>query len=71
MTEPTLLDSLHTEVCLLDAQKSKLFTISGSVFNVRLSHGEVLSCYVPEKCLMVPTKFKVLICLKCNLTQIY
>ena len=31
----------------------------GSVFNIRLSHGEILSCYVPEKCLLIPDKFKV------------
>ena len=32
----------------------------GSVFNIRLSHGEILACYVPEKCLLLPDKFKVL-----------
>ena len=34
-------------------------TFTGSVFNVRLSNGEVLACFVPEKCLLVPDKFKV------------
>ena len=32
----------------------------GSVFNIRLSHGEILACFVPEKCLLIPDKFKVL-----------
>ena len=27
------------------------------MFNIRLSHGEVLSCFVPEKCLLNPEKF--------------
>ena len=31
---------------------------SGSVFNIKLSHCEILPCFVPEKCLMVPEKFK-------------
>ena len=28
------------------------------MFNVKLSHGEILPCFIPEKSLMVPEKFK-------------
>ena len=34
------------------------------MFNIRLSHGEFLCCFVPEKSLLIPDKFKVLSNLK-------
>ena len=34
------------------------YQLKGSVFNLRLSHGEILSCFIPEKCLLIPDKFK-------------
>ena len=38
----------------------KLYTL-GSVFNVRLSHEEILACFIPEKSLLLPDKFKVIV----------
>ena len=37
------------------------YQLKGSVFNVKLSNGDTLPCFVPEKCLLLPDKFKVCI----------